>query len=327
MKNIFYTILLVSVAGLSANAQTGMQRNAKGVQYQLISKNAGEKIKQNDVITFQAVQRTDKDSILFSTYLQGQPVKAQVRPSTNIGDLMDIFPLMGAGDSAVVKVPIDSIFKGHEEARPPFLLKGGNLVFNIKIVQVQSLNEAMAERNAAFEKMKMTEKAGADTYIKSHNLAVTTTPSGLRYIITKVGTKPKPLTGDTLTINYVGRTLDGKLFDTSIESVAKAGGTYMEGRPYEPIQFPHNMQKVIAGWDEALSLLNEGSKATLIIPSNLAYGERGSGEKIPPFSTLVFDVEMVKVNRVKHTAVAAKTGAKKPAKTPLKKRAPLKKKN
>ncbi|MFA6084358.1 FKBP-type peptidyl-prolyl cis-trans isomerase [Mucilaginibacter sp.] len=324
MKNTFLTILSLGLFTLAASAQGTLQRTANGLQYQIFTPNTGEKIKQNDVITFHAVQKTDKDSVLFSTYLQGQPVKAQVHPSTNIGDLMDIFPLLALNDSAMIKVPIDSIFKGHEESRPPFLVKGGNLTFLIKILRIQSLDEAIAERNAGLEKIKTAEKAGADAYIKEHKLATQTTPSGLRYVITKPGTKPKPLAGDTLLVNYAGYTLDGKVFDSCIESVAKAAGLQQPGRTYGPIKFPVGKQKVIAGWDEALLLMNEGSKATLVVPSQLAYGDQGSGETIPPFSTLVFDVEMVKVNRAKHAPV--KAGVKAPVKAPLKKKVATKKK-
>ncbi|MDB5061848.1 MAG: peptidylprolyl isomerase, partial [Mucilaginibacter sp.] len=148
MKNTFLTIFSLCSFTLAAIAQGTVQHTAKGVQCQIVTPNTGEKIKQNDVITFQAIQKTDKDSILFSSFLQGQPVKVQVHPSTSVGDLMDVFPLLALNDSAIVKVPVDSIFKGHEESRPPFLVKGSNLTFIIKILKIQSLNEAIAERNA-----------------------------------------------------------------------------------------------------------------------------------------------------------------------------------
>jgi FKBP-type peptidyl-prolyl cis-trans isomerase len=109
--------------------------------------------------------------------------------------------------------------------------------------------------------------------------------------------------------------LSGKLFDTSIEANAKAAGVQQPGRPYEPISVVLGEHRVISGWDEGLLLLNEGSKATFIIPSNLAYGERPNGE-IPGYSTLVFDIELVKVKPGKHAAVTPKPAA---GKTPLKK--------
>jgi FKBP-type peptidyl-prolyl cis-trans isomerase FkpA len=332
MKKILYTIALLSALAFNAGAQA-VQRTAKGALCQVITNNAGQKIKQNDVVTFQAIQKTDKDSVLFSSYQQGQPVKVQVHPSTNIGDLMDVFPLLGANDSAVVKVPVDSIFKGHETEMPPFFKKGGNIVFEIKILQVQTLAEAMAERDAAMAKIKAegtkvkaAESATIANYIKSNNIVTKVTPSGLQYVIKSAGIKAKPQTGDTVYVNYTGRTLDGKVFDSSIAEDAKAGGLAQPGRNYEPISFALGTGRVIPGWDEGLALLNEGSKARFIIPSDLAYGERGSGPGIKPYSTLLFDIELVKVVRVKHTATpAAKARLKR--KAPLKKRTGTKKKN
>lgn len=287
--------------------QLTWQSTPKGLQYHIFTDNAGAKIKLTDVVTFNAIQKTDKDSVLFNTYTGGTPVKLQVQQSQNIGDLMDIFPLLTAKDSAVVKVPTDSIFKGHEEQRPPFLGSGSSLVFVLKIEKVQTIDEAMAERNAAMEKakaeaakMKDAEVSNMQKYIADNKLVVKTMPSGLRYVITEPTLKRKPLKGDTVYVNYAGRTLEGKLFDSSIESVAKAGGLNQPGRPYEPLNFVIGEGHVIKGWEEGLALMNEGSKGTLIIPSALAYGEQGAGADIKPYSPLVFDVELVKISPIKH---------------------------
>jgi FKBP-type peptidyl-prolyl cis-trans isomerase FkpA len=325
MKTTLYFILALCLSGIGANAQGIVKRTDKGVVCQVLTPNTGEKIKLNDVISFNAVQKNDKDSILFSTYAQGRPVKVQVRPSSNPGDLMDVFPLLAVNDSAVVKVPVDSVFKGHEQEIPPFLKKGGNIVFVVKITKVQSLNDAMAERNAELEKVKSSEKSATDTYIKEHNLTPLSTPSGLKYIIKKAGIKPRPQNGDTVYVNYTGRTLDGKVFDSSIEADAKAGGLQQPGRTYEPINFALGTSRVIKGWDEGLLLLNEGSKATFIVPSALGYGDQGSGA-IPPFSTLLFDVELVKVVHVKHAPAKPAVKAPVRSKGPVKKRVAAKKK-
>jgi FKBP-type peptidyl-prolyl cis-trans isomerase FkpA len=169
------------------------------------------------------------------------------------------------------------------------------------------------------EKIKTGEAADAAKYIASHKLLLKTTPSGLKYVITKPSLKLKPQKGDTLLVNYAGRGLDDVVFDSSIEAVAKAAGLRQPGRTYEPIQVIVATGGVIPGWDEGLLLLNEGSKATFVIPSALAYGAEGQGE-IKPYSTLVFDVELVKVKPIKH---AHKPVAKK---KPLHKKAPVKKK-
>ena len=110
---------------------------------------------------------------------------------------------------------------------------------------------------------------------------VKTTASGLQYKITKEGTGKSPAATDTVLVHYEGKLLDGSVFDSSI----KRG---------EPISFPLN--RVIPGWTEGLQLIKEGGKATLYIPSKLAYGPRGAGGAIGPDETLIFEVELIKIN-------------------------------
>ena len=106
-------------------------------------------------------------------------------------------------------------------------------------------------------------------------------PSGLQYKIVTAGNGTRPEIHDTVTVHYRGTLIDGTEFDSS----------YSRG---EPISFPVN--GVIPGWIEALQLMKEGSKWQLFIPSHMAYGERGAGRAIPPNATLIFDVELLKVN-------------------------------
>jgi FKBP-type peptidyl-prolyl cis-trans isomerase FkpA len=312
----YFLILAALAFVVRASAQDDFKRTAKGTIYRIVKSNPGEKIKLDQIITFNMVQKTEKDSVLASTYAVGRPFQARCAPE---GDLMDLFPLLADKDSVIIKVPTDTIFKGNEDKRPLFFPKGSNLMIYLKIEKVQSLDEAMAERNKALEEEKAVtaklaeQEAGTTaTYIADNKLVLKTTASGLKYVITKPAVKRKPLPGDTVYVNYLGRTLDGKVFDTSIEAEAIKAGTKQEGRAYEPISFALGRGEVIPGWDEGLQLLNEGSKATFIIPSKLAYGERGAGNDIPPYATLRFDVELVKVSPVKHT-VAKKTVAKKVA--------------
>jgi FKBP-type peptidyl-prolyl cis-trans isomerase FkpA len=109
---------------------------------------------------------------------------------------------------------------------------------------------------------------------------VKTTSSGLQYKITKEGTGKNPKATDTVVVHYKGTLIDGKEFDSS----------YKRG---EPATFPLNA--VIKGWTEGLMYLSEGGKATLYIPSELAYGKRGAGADIGPDETLIFEVELIKI--------------------------------
>jgi FKBP-type peptidyl-prolyl cis-trans isomerase FkpA len=291
-------LILIVFLSVNISAQT-KEGIIKGIKYTITTSMPGPKIKLDDVITFNFIAKTDKDSLLQSSYALGQPVKIQVTPSSQADDLMDIFILLSANDEAVVKIPTDSIFKNHEQERPPFFPKGSSLNYTIKIEKVQSLDEAIAERDKLIEQMKNAEKDSIEKYIAKNKLTLNTTASGLRYIITKPSTKVKPVAGDTILVNYTGRTLDGKVFDSSIEAEASKAGLEQAGRVYEPLSLVIGQGEVIKGWDEGLLLIGEGAKATLIIPSDLGYGMQGQGDTIKPFSPLIFDIELVKVKPAK----------------------------
>ncbi|MCJ8211376.1 FKBP-type peptidyl-prolyl cis-trans isomerase [Mucilaginibacter sp. RS28] len=309
-----YLILgFVLLAAVSVKAQTTL-RSPKGLSYVVLKAGNGQKLKLDDIVTLQMVQTTEKDSVLFSTYKVGHPLQIKLGPAQNNLDPMDVFPLLAVNDSVMIKVPTDSVFKGHEQERPPYLPVNSNIIFRVKIEKVQTLDEAIAERKAAVAKMEQSESVNAEKYIADNKLALKTTPSGLKYMITSVaekGSGKRALAGDTVLVNYVGRTVDGKVFDSSIEAVAKEANLQQPNRVYQPIKVILGQGQVIPGWDEGLMLVPEGAAAKLVIPSKLAYGAQGAGQDIAPFSTLVFDVIMVRIFPAKHTPpVASKTPVK-----------------
>jgi FKBP-type peptidyl-prolyl cis-trans isomerase FklB len=136
----------------------------------------------------------------------------------------------------------------------------------------------MAEMAAEAAK---NEKSSQDYLDKNAKLdGVVTLPSGLQYKIVKAGEGASPKAESKVQVHYSGTLLDGTEFDSS----------YKRG---EPASFPVN--GVIAGWTEALQLMKEGAKWQLVIPSELAYAERGAPPMIPPNATLLFDVELLKI--------------------------------
>ena len=115
-----------------------------------------------------------------------------------------------------------------------------------------------------------------------------TTDSGLQYVITDQGDGASPQPGDIVEVHYTGRFTDGNIFDSSYDRE-------------QPLRFKTGAGQVIPGWDEAILLLKVGDKAKLIIPSELAYGEAGVGQDIPPNSTLYFEVELLDVQQPDNT--------------------------
>ena len=149
---------------------------------------------------------------------------------------------------------------------------------------MQTFAEArMKEMQAQLEKEIAANAEAGKKFLDENGKkdGVKTTATGLQYKVEKEGKGAKPTKSDSVTVNYEGRLLDGTVFDSSYERK-------------EPVTF--NVSDVIPGWVEGLQLMNEGSKYTLYIPSNLAYGETGAPPSIPPNATLTFDVELLKVN-------------------------------
>lgn len=150
-----------------------------------------------------------------------------------------------------------------------------------KLVTTFFEEQEAKQRAAAAEKYKDNkEKGEAWLANKAMEEGVVALPSGLLYQVLNEGGGKKPTASDTVECHYEGRLIDGTVFDSS----------YKRG---ESATFPLN--GVIAGWTEGVQLMSEGAKYRFFIPYQLAYGERGAGQAIPPFAALVFDVELIKV--------------------------------
>ncbi|EHR42147.1 Peptidylprolyl isomerase [Alishewanella agri BL06] len=149
--------------------------------------------------------------------------------------------------------------------------------------QIRAAFTVISQRMQAEEQEKAQALAEAGEMFLAENAKrpeVTVTASGLQYEVLVAAEGDKPTAASTVRTHYHGTLIDGTVFDSS----------YQRG---EPAEFP--VSGVIAGWTEALQLMAVGSKLRLYIPHNLAYGERGAGNAIAPFSTLVFDVELLAI--------------------------------
>ena len=147
-------------------------------------------------------------------------------------------------------------------------------------IEAQTPVQELMQKQEA-ERSKFMRKAGEDFLAENAKKdGVVVLPSGLQYTVLTEGTGAQPKATDQVKCHYEGRLIDETVFDSS----------YQRG---EPAVFPLN--GVIAGWTEGVQLMKEGAKYRFFIPYNLAYGERGAGNSIPPYAALVFDVELIKV--------------------------------
>jgi FKBP-type peptidyl-prolyl cis-trans isomerase len=140
-----------------------------------------------------------------------------------------------------------------------------------------------AARKAEVNKVKYKDYIDQNEAFLAKNkgkAGVTTTASGLQYEVIKMGTGTKPTAQNTVKVNYVGTLIDGTEFDSSVKR-------------NQPATFP--VSNVIPGWTEALQLMPVGSKFKLYLPAAIAYGANGAGEVIKPFSTLIFEVELLEI--------------------------------
>ncbi len=150
----------------------------------------------------------------------------------------------------------------------------------------ESMNEAIDDLNQRMIQKQQDEAgsmaADGEEFLTENakREAVQTTASGLQYEIIAEGEGEAPDISSTVKVHYHGTLIDGTVFDSSVERG-------------EPIDFPLN--GVIAGWTEALQLMSPGAKYKLFIPHNLAYGDRGAGDVIKPYTTLIFDVELLEI--------------------------------
>jgi len=195
--------------------------------------------------------------------------------------------------SYVIGMDIGSNFKKQSIAIDPDILmrgikdglSGGKSLLTeqeVRDVTTAFQKEMVAKQEELNKKLGEKNKKEGEVFLAENKKkeGVKTLPSGLQYKVIKAGTGKKPKSTDTVTTQYRGTLIDGTEFDSS----------YRRG---QPASFPVN--GVIPGWTEALQLMEEGAKWQLVVPSNLAYGDRGAGRQIGPNATLIFEVELISI--------------------------------
>jgi len=277
-------IVLLFLTGCR-NDHPGYSRSKAGFYYQLHRIGEDErKAIPGDIITVNIEYRTLSDSAFF-----GGIHKLRVDTPSYRAALDACFSMLATGDSASFVLNAGDFFsKGLQADLPAFLKAGDDMKINIAIHEIQSFEDYNREKEAFLswiEDFGAYEKVILKQYIASEKLPVSPLPSGIYYLNLKAGSGKKVETGDTVTVHYEGRFLNGKFFDST-------------RRRNQPFQFVYGTEwQVIRGLEEGIGLMREGERSLFILPSAYAFGNRGSSTgTIPPFTSLVFEVEILKVS-------------------------------
>ena len=257
-----------------------------GLIYIEEKRGSGSKPKVDDMVSIHLDVNLIDGTKIFSTADRGEPFEFQYGQKFDTEGLDEGVGLMRKGGKARLVVPHQIAYGA--EARGQMIQPFATVVYDVELVNIRSKAEYDAEiaaeqakREAETEARKNNEEAMRNEYLAKNNITVAPTASGLIYIENEAGTGKQAVQGATVQVHYTGTLLDGTVFDSSVDKG-------------QPLEFPLGQGRVIRGWDEGIALMKEGGKATLIIPSDIAYGASDRGN-IPPYSTLVFEVELVSV--------------------------------
>ena len=286
--------LLPFLAACQGTGEEEYTTTESGLQFKYINETDNPQPDSGQILLMHMTYRTE-DSLLFPPPGQEGPVPIPLAGAPAGSQVYEAFGMMKEGDSAQFQVTPQELFTNTFNAPvPPFIDSTDMITFQIGVQEVMSEEDFRAYQMEMMQKQQeemmamMSEQLEADSatieqYLAENNVDAQTTESGLRYQITEKGSGVQPAPGDSVFVQYRGTLLDGTQFDSSYD------------RDDGPFGFVLGQGQVIQGWDEGIGLLNEGGKATLYIPSPLAYGPQRRSEVIAENSILVFDVELVDV--------------------------------
>ncbi len=269
--------------------------SASGIYIITQNPGTGRGIQKTDFVKMNLTVTSIEGKKIFSTLDKNKPITFEYGQPFDTKGLDEAIGTMKKGSKATVIVPSAMGFgeKGRKDMTGTDIIEPYSpVVYEVEVLDLKT----KAENDAA----KKTEEANAkktsaeaqskeplliQQYVKDNNITAKPNGSGIYYIEKVKGKGPKATAGKKVKVHYTGKLLNGKVFDSSVDK-----------KPSTPYEFVLGQGQVIPGWDEAILMMSAGGKATVIIPSKLAYGERGAGNDIPPFSPLVFDLELINIS-------------------------------
>lgn len=295
MNKWIVPVLLLVVVISSCTSSPDFTITKSGLGYKIFSGKGKDSIKPGNFIRFRAVQKID-DSVLTiadETPDQFTRVDSVNRPF----DLLEIINKLALGDSVVYRFPVDTIFAQNPnvpaEQFPPYFKKGRNIYVYFKLLEKYN-DYNQAESDVRVEMMRIDKYLSEKRNKEFENLGkekfdgAVKTLNGTLVKILQQGDGPQCDSGKLVNIKYEGRLVNGTVFDGNMKPP-------VNGNARPPFEFQLGVYPVIPGWVEGLKQLKKGAKAQFFIPWTAGYGAQGSQGAIPPYSNLIFDIEVADV--------------------------------
>jgi FKBP-type peptidyl-prolyl cis-trans isomerase FkpA len=255
----------------------------------------GRAIQKTDFVKINLTVSSIEGKKIFSTLDRNQPITFEYGQPFDTKGFDEAIGKMKKGSKATVVVPSKMGFgpRGRkDQTGADIITPYSPVVYDIEVLDLKTKAEnEKAQKEAAANAKKAADEAMAkepvliQQYLKDNKITAKPTANGLYYVEKVKGKGPLAKAGNKVKVHYTGKLFSGKVFDSSLTR-----------KPVQPYEFTLGQGQVIPGWDEGIALMSAGGKATLIIPSKLAYGAQGAGADIPAYSPLVFDVELVSIS-------------------------------
>jgi len=259
-----------------------------GLNFNKIKSGKGLKVKDGMFLTFDFEIRYLDGRMLYSSIEANRPPTYEYGKNFDTKGIMEALGMMRAGDEVELIIPSSLAYgeQGNPRARiEPFTALHYFVRLNSVKTKAENDKEIEAKRKndaAILEATRLQEASVLAKYIAENEITIEPTESGLYFLSTLEGEGEQAVAGNKVKVHYTGTLLDGTKFDSSVDRD-------------QPFEFVLGQGQVIKGWDEGIAMMKVGGKATFILPSSIAYGERQAGAVIKPYSPLKFDVELLEI--------------------------------
>ncbi len=251
----FTTILFAE----NSTLENEMEQTKSGLKYKITHHGDGEQAKNGDIVVLHYTGKLENGKKFDSSFDRNKPFEFELGAGRVIKGWDEGVALLHVGDKATFIIPAELGYGSRDLGVIP---ANSTLVFDVELLEIK--------------KPKKIEKFDIDGKAKIK------TESGLEFILVEKGSGKKAAEGYTVKVHYSGYLDDGTMFDSSYKRM-------------QPFEFTIGMKQVISGWEEGVAMMREGDKARIILPYQLAYGEKGYPGVIPPKATLTFDIELLEV--------------------------------